>query len=137
MVKKKLLSEAIEGIASLFKTKGAAEGVAKPEKIFARNLVETFGEKEVDEAFRIIDNKYKNPELEKLFYKEGESKMDDLVNLLESRYMSSNRLQAHPLSFNRRGPGAADRYMNINETGERLTDMPGGPGDRVLYFKNR
>ena len=34
-------------------------------------LIETFGEKEVDEAFRIIDNKYKNPELEKLFYREN------------------------------------------------------------------
>ena len=138
MAKKKILSKAIEGIASLFKSKGkdVAEGVAKPEKVFAQNLIETFGEKEVDEAFRIIDNKYKNPELEKLFYKEGESKMDDLVNLLESRYMGSTRLQAHPLSFNRRGPGAADRYLKLNETGERLTDMPGGPGDSALYGKN-
>ena len=138
MAKKRILSKAVEGIASLFKSKGkdVAEGVAKPEKVFAQNLIETFGEKEVDEAFRIIDNKYKNPELEKLFYKEGESKMDDLVNLLETRYMGSTRLQAHPLSFNRRGPGAADRYTRINDTGERLTDLPGGPGDSSLYGKN-
>ena len=134
MVKKKLLSEAIEGIASLFKTKGAAEGVAKPEKVFAQNLIDEFGDVEVKEAFRIIDDR--TPELEKLFYREGESKMDDLVNLLESRYMSSDRLQAHPLSFKRRGPGAADRYTRIKDTGERLTDMPGGPGDSSLYGKN-
>ena len=62
--------------------------------------------------------------------------MDELVNLLESRYMSSERLHAHPLSFNRRGAGAADRYAKINDSGGRLTDLPGGPGDRVLYFKN-
>ena len=126
----------LKGIASLFKSKGkdVAEGVVKPEKVFAQNLIDEFGDVEVREAYRIIDDR--TPELEKLFYREGESKMDDLVNLLESRYMSSNRLQAHPLSFNRRGPGAADRYTKINETGERLTDMPGGPGDRVLYFKH-
>ena len=126
----------LKGIASLFKSKSkdVAEGVVKPEKVFAQNLIDEFGDVEVKEAFRIIDDR--TPELEKLFYREGESKLDDLVNLLESRYMSSNRLQAHPLSFNRRGPGAADRYTKINETGERLTDMPGGPGDRVLYFKH-
>jgi hypothetical protein len=138
MAKKKILSKAVEGIASLFKSKGkdVAEGVAKPEKVFAQNLIETFGEKEVDEAFRIINQAEADPQLSKLFYREGESKMDDLVNLLESRYMSSTRLQAHPLSFNRRGPGAADRYTRINDTGERLTDMPGGPGDSSLYGKN-
>ena len=126
----------LKGIASLFKSKGkdVAEGVVKPEKVFAQNLIDEFGDVEVKEAFRIIDDR--TPELEKLFYREGESKMDDLVNLLESRYMSSNRLQAHPLSFNRRGSGAADRYMKINETGERFTDMPGGPGDSSLYGKN-
>jgi hypothetical protein len=129
----------LKGIASLFKGKGkevATEGSTKVGKIFTDNLVETFGEKEVREAIRIIDNKYKNPELEKLFFKEGESKADELVNLLETRYMASTRLQAHPLSFNRRGPGAADRYKKLNETGQRLTDLPGGPGDRVLYFKH-
>jgi hypothetical protein len=126
----------LKGIASLFKSKGkdVAEGVVKPEKVFAQNLIDEFGDVEVKEAFRIIDDR--TPELEKLFYREGESKMDDLVNLLESRYMSSDRLQAHPLSFKRRGPGAADRYAKINDTGGRLTDLPGGPGDRVLYFKH-
>ena len=129
----------LKGIASLFKGKGkevATEGSAKISKIFTDNLVETFGAKEVEEAIRIINNKYKNPELEKLFFKEGESKADDLVNLLEARYMGSTRLQAHPLSFNRRGPGAADRYKKLNETGQRLTDLPGGPGDKAMYGKN-
>jgi hypothetical protein len=129
----------LKGIASLFKSKGtevATEGSAKISKIFTDNLVETFGAKEVEEAIRIINNKYKNPELEKLFFKEGESKADDLVNLLEARYMGSTRLQAHPLSFNRRGPGAADRYKKLNETGQRLTDLPGGPGDKAMYGRN-
>ena len=129
----------LKGIASLFKGKGkevATEGSAKVSKIFTDNLVETFGAKEVEEAIRIINNKYKNPELEKLFFKEGESKADDLVNLLEARYMGSTRLQAHPLSFNRRGPGAADRYKKLNETGQRLTDLPGGPGDKAMYGRN-
>jgi hypothetical protein len=123
----------LKGIASLFKTKGK-ETAQGAEKVFARNLIDEFGDVEVKEAFRIIDDR--TPELEKLFYREGESKMDDLVNLLESRYMSSERLQAHPLSFKRRGPGAADRYAKINDTGGRLTDLPGGPGDRVLYYKH-
>ena len=128
----------LKGIASLFKSRGkdVAEGTVQPSKVFMNNLVETFGEKEVQEGVRIINNKYKNPELEKLFFKEGESKADDLVNLLEARYMGSPRLQAHPLSFNRRGPGAADRYLKLNETGERLTDLPGGPGDSSIYGKN-
>ena len=132
-------SKILKGIASLFTRKGkdvVEQTEGAPSRIFTDNLVDTFGEKEVKEGIRIIDNKYKNPELEKLFFREGESKADELVNLLEARYMGSTRLQAHPLSFNRRGPGAADRYLKLNETGERLTDMPGGPGDRVLYFKH-
>ena len=132
-------SKILKGIASLFTRKGkdvVEQTEGAPSRIFTDNLVDTFGEKEVKEAIRIIDNKYKNPELEKLFFKEGESKADELVNLLEARYMGSPRLQAHPLSFNRRGPGAADRYLKLNETGERLTDMPGGPGDSALYGKN-
>ena len=47
--------------------------------------------------------------------------------------MGSERLQAHPLNFNRRGPGAADRYLKINDSGMRLTDLPGGPADKKLY----
>ena len=132
-------SKILKGIASLFTRKGkdvVEQTEGAPSRIFTDNLVDTFGEKEVKEGIRIIGDKYKNPELEKLFFKEGESKADELVNLLESRYMGSPRLQAHPLSFNRRGPGAAERYLKLNETGERLTDMPGGPGDSALYGKN-
>ena len=127
-----------KGIGTLFKGKGkdVTEGVAKVENVFAKNLVDEFGKDEVREAYRIIDTADKDPQLSKLFYRENETKMDELVNLLESRYMSSERLHAHPLSFNRRGAGAADRYANINDSGGRLTDLPGGPGDRNLYFKN-
>ena len=138
MAKKRILSKAVEGIASLFKSKSkdVAEGVAKVENVFAKNLVDEFGVDEVRESYRIIDTADADPQLSKLFYRENESKMDELVNLLEARYMGSERLHAHPLSFNRRGPGAAERYSKLNETGERLTDMPGGPGDRVLYGKH-
>ena len=132
-------SKTLKGLISLFKRKGkdvVEQTEIAPSRIFTENIVNEFGEKEVKEVFRILDDRYKNPELEKLFFREGESKLDDVVNMLETRYMGSTRLQAHPLSFNRRGPGAAERYLKINETGERLTDMPGGPGDRVLYFKH-
>jgi hypothetical protein len=132
-----------KGIGSLFKGKGkeaaqttAVETTDKIQNIFAKNLVDEFGVDEVKEAYRIIDTADADPQLSKLFYRENESKMDELVNLLESRYMSSERLHAHPLSFNRRGAGAANRYAKINDSGGRLTDLPGGPGDRVLYFKN-
>jgi hypothetical protein len=132
-----------KGIGSLFKGKGkeaaqttAVETTDKIQNIFAKNLVDEFGVDEVKEAYRIIDTADADPQLSKLFYRENESKMDELVNLLESRYMSSERLHAHPLSFNRRGSGAADRYAKINDSGGKLTDLPGGPGDRVLYFKN-
>ena len=132
-----------KGIGSLFKGKGkeaaqttSVETTDKIQNIFAKNLVDEFGVDEVKEAYRIIDNADADPQLSKLFYRENESKMDELVNLLESRYMSSERLHAHPLSFNRRGSGAANRYAKINDSGGKLTDLPGGPGDRVLYFKN-
>ena len=132
-----------KGIGTLFKGKGkeaaqttAVETTDKIQNVFSRNLIDEFGKDEVREAYRIIDTADKDPQLSKLFYRENETKMDELVNLLESRYMSSERLHAHPLSFNRRGAGAADRYAKINDSGGRLTDLPGGPGDRVLYFKN-
>ena len=132
-------SKTLKGLISLFKRKGkdvVEQTELAPSRIFTENIVNEFGEKEVKEVFRILDDRYKDPEIDKLFFREGESKLDDVVNMLETRYMSSERLQAHPLSFNRRGAGAAERYLKINETGERLTDMPGGPGDRVLYFKH-
>ena len=132
-------SKILKGVASLFKRKGkdvVEQTEGAPARIFTENIVNEFGEKEVKEVFRILDNRYKDPEVDKLFFQEGASKLDDVVNMLETRYMGSTRLQAHPLSFNQRGPGAAERYLKINETGERLTDMPGGPGDRVLYFKH-
>jgi len=132
-----------KGIGSLFKGKGkeaaqttAVETTDKIQNIFAKNLVDEFGKDEVREAYRIIDTAGKDPQLSKLFYRENESKMDELVNLLEARYMSTERLHAHPLSFKRRGAGAANRYAKINDSGGRLTDLPGGPGDRALYFKN-
>ena len=133
----------VEGIGSLFKGKGsqaatttALEKTDSISNVFAKNLVDEFGEAEVKEAFRILDDRYKDPNIDNLFFREGESKLDDLVNLLETRYMGSERLQAHALSFNRRGKGAADRYLKINDSGGKLTDLPGGPGDRVLYYKH-
>jgi len=132
----------LKGLASLFKSKGkevakaaTTEGTVKS-RIFTENIVKEFGEKEVKEVFRILEDRYNNPELEKMFTREGESKLDDLVNMLESRYTSSERLQYHPFSFNRRGAGAADRYTKINDSGMKLTDLPGGPGDKALYGKN-
>ena len=104
--------------------------------IFRQNLDDTFGKDEVKEGIRIITQREQNPELAKMFYKADESLEDDLVNLLETRYMGSERLMAHPFSFNRRGPGAADRYKQINDSGMRLTDLPGGPADKNLYGKH-
>ena len=51
----------LKGIASLFKSRGkdVSEGTVQPSKVFMNNLVETFGEKEVQEGVRIINNKYK------------------------------------------------------------------------------
>ena len=139
MVKRRLL----QGLASLFKGKGQdAAKTTLPDttdnvsNIFTKNIVDEFGQDEVKEAFRILDTRTTNPELDKIFYRADESKLDELVNLLEGRYMSSERLHASPISFRRRGPGAAERYLKINDSGSRLTDLPGGPGDRVLYGKN-
>ena len=136
-----MASKILKGIATLFQRR-AANPAAKDvvdtdpsevQQVFQQNLIDTFGEAEVKEGLRIIGNKSNNPELEKLFYKPGETLEDELVNLLETRYMGSERLQAHPLNFNRRGPGAADRYLKINDSGMRLTDLPGGPADKKLY----
>ena len=104
--------------------------------VFRQNLDDTFGKDEVKEGIRIITQREQNPELAKMFYKADESLEDDLVNLLETRYMGSERLMAHPFSFNRRGPGAADRYKQINDSGMRLTDLPGGPADKNLYQRH-
>ena len=111
-------------------------GGKEVKNIFRQNLDDTFGKDEVREGIRIITDREKNPELAKMFFRENESLEDDLVNLLETRYMGSERLMAHPFSFNRRGPGAADRYKKINDSGMRLTDLPGGPADKNLYAKH-
>ena len=93
---------------------------------FQKNLLDTFGEEEVAEGVRIVGTKYRsdNKELQRLFYREGQTVEDEIVNLLEARYMGSTRLQAHPLSFSSRGVGASERYLKLNETGQRLTDLP-------------
>ena len=134
MVKKFI--DAGKGLASLLSRTQQKDPALS--SVFQKNLIDTFGEEEVAEGVRIIGSKYRsnNPELQKIFFREGESVEDDLVNLLEARYMGSTRLQAHPLSMNRRGPGAAERYLKINDSGKRLTDLPGGPGDKALYGKN-
>ena len=111
-------------------------GGKEVKNVFRQNLDDTFGKDEVKEGIRIITQREQNPELAKMFYKADESLEDDLVNLLETRYMGSERLMAHPFSFNRRGPGAADRYKKINDSGMRLTDLPGGPADKNLYAKH-
>ena len=133
MVKKFI--DAAKGLASFL---GRASEKTGPQSVFQKNLLDTFGEEEVAESVRIIGNKFRsdNKELQRLFYKQGQSAEDELVNLLEARYMGSNRLQAHPLSFSERGPGAADRYLKLNDSGKRLTDLPGGPGDKAIYGKN-
>ena len=120
----------------LLKALATKVGGKEVKNVFRQNLDDTFGKDEVKEGIRIITQREQNPELAKMFYKADESLEDDLVNLLETRYMGSERLMAHPFSFNRRGPGAADRYKQINDSGMRLTDLPGGPADKNLYAKH-
>ena len=120
----------------LLKMLATKVGGKEVKNVFRQNLDDTFGKDEVKEGIRIITQREQNPELAKLFYRADESLEDDLVNLLETRYMGSERLMAHPFSFNRRGPGAADRYKQINDSGMRLTDLPGGPADKNLYAKH-
>lgn len=133
MVKKFI--DAGKGLASFL---GKASEKTGPQSVFQKNLLDTFGEEEVAEGVRIVGSKYRsdNKELQRLFYREGQTVEDELVNLLEARYMGSTRLQAHPLSFTNRGVGASERYLKLNETGQRLTDLPGGPGDKAMYGKN-
>ena len=139
MVKSLLL----KGLGTLFKGKG--KDVAKTtlpdttdniQNVFFKNITDEFGSDEVKEALRILKTGADDPQIQKLFNRPNESNLDELVNLLEGRYMSSERLHASPISFRRRGSGAAERYLKINDSGSRLTDLPGGPGDRVLYGKN-
>ena len=120
----------------LLKMLATKVGGKEVKNVFRQNLDDTFGKDEVKEGIRIITQREQNPELAKMFFKADESLEDDLVNLLETRYMGSERLMAHPFSFNRRGPGAADRYKQINDSGMRLTDLPGGPADKNLYAKH-
>ena len=117
----------------LLKALATKVGGKEVKNVFRQNLDDTFGKDEVNEGIRIITDREKSPYLSKMFFRENESLEDDLVNLLETRYAGSERLQYHPFSFNRRGPGAADRYKKINDSGMRLTDLPGGPADKNLY----
>ena len=117
----------------LLKALATRVGGKEVKNVFRQNLDDTFGKDEVNEGIRIITDREKSPYLSKMFFRENESLEDDLVNLLETRYAGSERLQYHPFSFNRRGPGAADRYKKINDSGMRLTDLPGGPADKNLY----
>tara|TARA_Y100000768_G_scaffold188881_1_gene141534 strand:+ start:1134 stop:3221 length:2088 start_codon:yes stop_codon:yes gene_type:complete len=120
----------------LLKALATKVGGKEVKNVFRQNLDEAFGKDEVREGIRIITDREKSPQLSKMFFRENESLEDDLVNLLETRYTGSERLQYHPFSFNRRGPGAADRYKKINDSGMRLTDLPGGPADKSLYAKH-
>ena len=120
----------------LLKALATKVGGKEVKNVFRQNLDEAFGKDEVKEGIRIITDREKSPYLSKMFFRENESLEDDLVNLLETRYTGSERLQYHPFSFNRRGPGAADRYKKINDSGMRLTDLPGGPADKNLYAKH-
>ena len=120
----------------LLKALATRVGGKEVKNVFRQNLDDTFGKDEVNEGIRIITDREKSPYLSKMFFRENESLEDDLVNLLETRYTGSERLQYHPFSFNRRGPGAADRYKKINDSGMRLTDLPGGPADKNLYAKH-
>ena len=120
----------------LLKALATKVGGKEVKNVFRQNLDDTFGKDEVNEGIRIITDREKSPYLSKMFFRENESLEDDLVNLLETRYTGSERLQYHPFSFNRRGPGAADRYKKINDSGMRLTDLPGGPADKNLYAKH-
>jgi len=149
MAKVKVIKKLIQGIGSLFKEKGesvpalfktAPKDPDMSQRVFFKNIMDDFGEAEVEESVKIVKDTWKRNE----FFPggpQGASFEDDLVNLLETRYMGSSRLQAHPLSFNKRGPGAADRYK-MPKLGEevnrnvRRTDLPGGPGDPDIY-KNR
>ena len=126
-----MASAILNFIRGLATKKGGQEVV----NVFRKNLDDTFGKDEVKEGIRIITQGEKDPEIRKLFFREGESLEDELVNLLEARYMSSERLMTHPLHFNRRGAGAAKRYLVLNDSGKRLTDLPGGPGDKSIYGK--
>ena len=126
-----MASAILNFIRGLATKKGGQEVV----NVFRKNLDDTFGKDEVKEGIRIITQGEKDPQLRKLFFREGESLEDELVNLLEARYMSSERLMTHPLHFNRRGPGAAKRYLVLNDSGKKLTDLPGGPGDKSIYGK--
>ncbi len=153
MAKIKVIKKLIQGIGSLFKERGEAvptlfktapKDPDMSQRVFFNNILEDFGEKQVTESVDIVRNAWKKNQ----FFPggpAGRSFEDDLVNLLETRYMSSDRLQAHPLSFNKRGAGAADRYKmpelgrakleEVNLGNKRRTDLPGGPGDPDLYKK--
>ena len=153
MGKVKVIKGLLKGIGSLFKSKGEKVPALfktthkDPElttRAFFTNLLDEFGETEVKEATRITKQAWSD----NMFFPadvprgpQGASFQDDLINLLEARHMSSSRLQASPISFARRGSGAADRYMIdksiIKDKGfKRYTDMPGGPGDPKLYKNN-
>ena len=146
MAKIKVIKKLIQGIGSLFKEKGesvpalfktAPKDPDMSQRVFFNNLIDDFGETEVKESVDILKDAWST----KLFFPggpKGVSFEDDLVNLLEGRHFGSQRIQASPINFNRRGAGSADRYM-MPKLGEevnrnvRRTDLPGGPGDPDLY----
>jgi len=147
MAKVKVIKALLKGIGSLFKQKGEdvpllfrtrTKDPDLPARSFFTHLIDDFGEAEVKESVDIVKGAWKRNE----FFPggpKGASFEDDLVNLLETRHFGSQRIQASPINFNRRGPGAADRYK-MPKMGEedklrniRRTDLPGGPGDPDLY----
>ena len=100
MVKSLLL----KGLGTLFKGKG--KDVAKTtlpdttdniQNVFFKNITDEFGSDEVKEALRILKTGADDPQIQKLFNRPNESNLDELVNLLEGRYMSSERLHASPI----------------------------------------
>ena len=118
MAKVKVIKALLKGIGSLFKQKGEdvpllfrtrTKDPDLPARSFFTHLIDDFGEAEVKESVDIVKGAWKRNE----FFPggpKGASFEDDLVNLLETRHFGSQRIQASPINFNRRGAGAADRY---------------------------
>ena len=98
-------SKILKGVASLFKRKGkdvVEQTEGAPARIFTENIVNEFGEKEVKEVFRILDDRYKDPNIDVIGYYHNKKLV--AFSLMRHIYKDKKNIEAYQFAWDYENP---------------------------------